>query len=596
MTKSPIRIKRPGANVERQAPDHLSADQIDQLATNITSIVKAESQILTNALEQEDGFVNDYGDHIVAPELNPEILASFVEQNDALAQCIAAMEVNVDGTGYEICRADKQPLTDADREEIGKHQEFLDEVYPTMSLTTLRRKVRRHKESVGYGCIEVMRNTAGEIVFLRPLDSKSIRLCKLQKAVPVKKKLVRGGEEATFTIQQRQRRFVQKVNNKKVYFKEYGTTRDLDKKTGEWSDQKLPSGKRASEILYLMVNKSVKTPYGYPRWINQLPSVMGSRMAEELNLEYFGSGGIPPIMVFIAGGAMGEEARKHINSLLKGKAKDKLRGLVADIHSTSGTVEKGGGVDVKVETFDSARQQDSMFENYDDRCEKRVRSSFRLPPLFVGKADDYSFASVYASYTLAEAQVFKPEREEFDELFNATIMRELTGGKYKIKSNPLTVSDITNKLKGLELAAKYRVVTENQLREGLNMAADLSIPIKEQDEELQAPILTPLGHQRNPPGEPPTPKPVVTGQAAQRPAVSKADLSHLADIAQDYATLLMTDASSSDWEEMEQIMKGLDDMERNMVDMLASARVFAVTYNDSAGITELFGCVTETEH
>jgi hypothetical protein len=33
-----------------------------------------------------------------------------------------------------------------------------------------------------------------------------------------------------------------------------------------------------------------------------------------------------------------------------------------------------------------------MFEGYDAKCEVRVRRSFRLPPIFVGEASDYSFA------------------------------------------------------------------------------------------------------------------------------------------------------------------------------------------------------------
>jgi capsid portal protein len=51
--------------------------------------------------------------------------------------------------------------------------------------------------------------------------------------------------------------------------------------------------------------------------------------------------------------------------------------------------------------------------------------SARLPPLFLGYAADYNFATAQTSYMVAEARVFEPERTEFDDLMNKTIIKEL---------------------------------------------------------------------------------------------------------------------------------------------------------------------------
>src|SRR5690606_20257571 len=98
---------------------------------------------------------------------------------------------------------------------------------------------------------------------------------------------------------------------------------------------------------------------------------------------------------------------------------------VIETISTGGSLENASQVRVTVERFGAERQSDSMFEKYDERCEKRVRRAWRLPPLFVGASDDYNYASAFASYMHAEAQIFAPERAEFDEIINRTIMREL---------------------------------------------------------------------------------------------------------------------------------------------------------------------------
>ena len=60
----------------------------------------------------------------------------------------------------------------------------------------------------------------------------------------------------------------------------------------------------ANEIIWLTLHKDTQSPYGYPRWISQLPSVIGSRAAEESNFHLLQSGGIPPVLVTITGGTL----------------------------------------------------------------------------------------------------------------------------------------------------------------------------------------------------------------------------------------------------------------------------------------------------
>jgi len=276
----------------------------------------------------------------------------------------------------------------------------------------------------------------------------------------------------------RERRFAQIQGAKVVYFKEYGASRDLDRNTGKWAEpgEVLPVVDRASEVLYFRVHEDAATSYGVPRWINQIPSVLGSRKAEELNLEFFNAGGLPPAMVFIAGGELTNEVRKNLQLYMSGKGSSYHRAAVVEVPSTGGTVDSVGNVKVTVERFGSERMQDSMFENYDARCEDRVRGAFRLPPIFVGKSKEYSFATAFASYTVAEAQVFVPEREEFDEVINNTLMRELND-EYVFRSLPLTVNDVQTQLEALGLVADK--LTPEGLVMAVNEATGMSLKVDE---------------------------------------------------------------------------------------------------------------------
>jgi capsid portal protein len=51
--------------------------------------------------------------------------------------------------------------------------------------------------------------------------------------------------------------------------------------------------------------------------------------------------------------------------------------------------------------------------------------AFRIPPILLGMLDRANFAIVYASYLVAENQVFRPERDLFDEMVNRLILPEL---------------------------------------------------------------------------------------------------------------------------------------------------------------------------
>jgi hypothetical protein len=81
-----------------------------------------------------------------------------------------------------------------------------------------------------------------------------------------------------------------------------------------------------------------------------------------------------------------------------------------------------------------------------------VRTGFRLPPLFTGRAADYNYATAVVAYMVAEEQVFQPERAEFDATMNSTIMKALGCTDILMKSNGITLKNVDSQIKGLTLA------------------------------------------------------------------------------------------------------------------------------------------------
>src|SRR5438477_1088907 len=141
-----------------------------------------------------------------------------------------------------------------------------------------------------------------------------------------------------------------------------GSPMHLNKYNGIWEDGKgadtcgavtseLDIGDRATEVLHLTCIPHPIFPYGVPRWIHQLPSVLGSRKAEEWNLGFFEQGGIPPMLIIIQGGEAADNVEEAIKNMFYSAGPQKTTAAIMQVQSTSGDLESAGSVKVTVERF-----------------------------------------------------------------------------------------------------------------------------------------------------------------------------------------------------------------------------------------------------
>jgi len=578
-----------------------------------SDVQKAESGVLgSNSFAPEDAFTGLYysvgkSSIIIAPPYIPSSLMQLVPKNNTLNQCITAMEVNIDGTGAEI--VPETADTKDDEKRKGEIEAFFKEPYPEVSMVTMRRELRRDLEITGNAYIEVLRNIAGEVIFIRRVPSLHMRICRLSKPVTVPKTVIRAGKEFTVNVSVRERPYAQMVGSRVVYFREFNSSRKLDKTSGEWAakGKKLSASKEATEVIHLTVIKDSLTPYGIPRWVNQTPSVLGSRKAEVHNLDFFDSGGLPPVLITVSGGQMIEGTRKALESYLNG-SKDKHRAAIVEAYTSGGAVGSAGNVKINVEQFGSAKVNDSMFENYDERCEERVRGSFRLPPIFVGKALAYNFATAQASYLVAEAQVFEPEREEFDTIMNVTLMKALGADGLVYKSNPIKSNNVDSQLKAIGMASGNGVTKQSTV-DALNGVADLNLEFDEQQakaEQNAAKALAdaankqavpPQGGQPVDPNANPTKKKPPKGASVKNTndKVKKADGFSILELADKWAAVAEGEHDFSQDELL--VMKGTIEnytpSESVMFYNTVAAKVFPGMKEDPAGAMEMVECLAD---
>jgi PBSX family phage portal protein len=418
---------------------------------------KADSQLVVGASELPADEFKALGVYfsekspqaqILAPEFHPTLLKSLVYANNTLMQCVETMEVNIDGTGFEVVKIDEDSADD--EVEKGLLESFFKEPFPKQAWSAIRRLLRRDLESTGNGYLEVLRYLDGGIAAVRHLDSSHMRLLRLSEPRRLQRTVERGGKATSMSMWTRERRYCQVMGTKIVYYREFGASQHVNMDTGDWGTD-VPVDQRGTEILHFTLIPGIDSSYGVPRWINNLPSVLGSRRAEELNLDFFDAGGLPPAIIFVKGGAVAANVSESLNNYMDGNANERKRALVVEIESSGGTLDHSSSVDVSVERF-GASATDPMMTAYDERCASAVRQAFRLSALFSGNTEKFNYATAKASYLLTDTQVFKPERDEFDDLVNMTIVRELGAKTYRVVSKPLSVSDTTEKLNALMLA------------------------------------------------------------------------------------------------------------------------------------------------
>ncbi len=467
----------------------------------VVSAKKAKKVVYSRQLQPDDVFVGEYDRFgLIVPPYSPTQLYSLYESSSILSPHIDAYQRNIDGFDpiFKYIGPPGQKDSDAAKQDRKNLVDFFKRANESQSFGTVRRAMRLDYEVLGYGFIEITRSNDGEIACIYSIKAKYIRLARLKGEIQQKVTvyLPRGGKKKPITILKKFRRFAQVLSgaatNDIRWFKEYGDNRNMDAKTGKFESKDNPVTDLASELIYF---KNGNDTYGLPRWVGNILGVMGVRSADYINYDLFDSQGIPPLVIMVSGGILTQDSIDTLETLLK-QAKgyqnfSKL--LLLEAESSSGGIDDKMVPKVSLESLRGARAEDAMFQKYISSTEDKVRMDFRLPQIYVGRSSDYNRAVIEHSRIIAEEQVFEPERNIEDEVYNNTIMREIGSEFWEFKSGgpPLVTGE--GLLRGFDSVSKTGILTINQSLEIANRAMGLDFEeIKEEWADFPLTIVTRL--------------------------------------------------------------------------------------------------------
>lgn len=418
---------------------------------------------------------------VIAPPYEMQTIATVFERSNILRQCIEAYVTNICKFGLRVIPITENTKIDEKEKEV--LESFIQSANTEESLVTVKSKEVYDFEKYGYGYFEVVRNARKVPTLLRHVKSYTMRICSRdEELIPVTVEVARGGSRSSVTEYRRFRKYVQSVSGRQTYFKEFGDPRDMDYRDGRYAsrDTPVPKDFLATEILH--EKQYSEDAYGIPRWISQMPSILGSRESEEVNLRYFEDNTIPPIMMTVAGGRLTRQSFQNLNKLLteQGIGRDRQNQiiLIEAVPETVGLEDKGT-VQIKIDKLTDARPSDGLFKDYDSSNIDKVRSAFRIPSVVIGRADQVNFATASTSLYIAETQVFEPERAVHDEFLNKRFVNHPKGLNLKtvcLQSRGPRVTNPDQVIKTLTAVNVMGGLTPRTAIDLVNETMQLSIP------------------------------------------------------------------------------------------------------------------------
>lgn len=424
---------------------------------------------------------------IVPTVFNYRDLLRIFMNSTVLRECVDSIRTNVESYGFdmEYIGPTGQQQSRASLNEQMRLERLL------QSLTSDGRDLRQHredsridKEVLGARAFEVIEDAVGRVVSFEHVPMVTLRMTRKDR-VPTQIEV--PDANGRMTIRSRRfRRFVQtRSDGKRTYFKEFGDPRPIDPKDGSVNPA-LPIEDQATAIYYDAIYFP-GNPCGVPRWVGAIPALLGAREAEMVNLEFFRDNAIPAMAVLVSGGALTEESFEKIEAYISGvrgrQSMNRIVVLEATAEGSDAAAIDGSlpAPRVDLKPMLSERQHEGLFKNYVDEAERKARQAFRLPPVYIGSANDYNRASAFASMMTADQQIFVPERMSFDFMFDRIVMSSHNFRYWRIRSagpgltDPQEVARIVNSL------GREGAFTPNMAIKLANRFLDADIPLIKED-------------------------------------------------------------------------------------------------------------------
>ena len=417
------------------------------------------------------------GNNILDPKYNPYYLVQLLDLYTYHASCVEAVAVDSTGIDYSLKPVEGVEPIDAEKARL---EEVLNNSTPSIN-TQLQRMVY-DRRSIGYGAIEIIRDTTSksDIKRLKHIPAHTLRRHTDQKRVV---HINSNGKKVWFVI----------------YGKNYnsdGELCDVDADTGEFKPyNSLPPHQRANELLWSMEYAPGTDYYGRPPIISCLGSIKGDISAVRYNYSFFENYGMPKFAVTVTGDFADYDVDPtdedyDITQTLRYRISQQIREVIKNPHSaiciTIPSEGEEGNVDLKITPL-SVQTEEGHFRMYRKDTRDEVIHSHHVDPSRLGVYDAGSLNGGNSDNTMASYKygTIAPIKAECEALINL-IAKELDVTTWRFCIEEVAPIDYNKDLALADFLFSRGAMTIKDLIDNFGSKFGLDIEGEEDDYYLNA--------------------------------------------------------------------------------------------------------------
>ena len=411
------------------------------------------------------------GYNILNPKYNPYYLVELLDLYTYHAACVEAVAVDTTGVNYTLKPIEGVEPIDAEKARL---EEVLENSTPSIN-TQLQRMVY-DRRSIGYGAIEIIRDTTSksDIKRLKHIPAHTLRRhTDLKRVVHINSM----GKKVWFVI----------------YGKNYnddGELCDIDADTGEFKPyNSLPPHQRANELLWSMEYAPGTDYYGRPPIISCLGSIKGDISAVRYNYSFFENYGMPKFAITVTGDFADYDVEPDdpdydYTKTLKYRISEQIREVIKNPHSaiciTIPSEGEEGNVDLKITPL-SVQTEEGHFRMYRKDTRDEVIHSHHVDPSRLGIYDAGNLNGTNANQTSNSYKygTIAPIKSECEALINL-IGKELEVNTWKFSIEDVAPIDYNDDLKLADFLFARGAMTIRDLID--NFGSKFGLDVEDEDD------------------------------------------------------------------------------------------------------------------
>ena len=411
------------------------------------------------------------GYNILNPKYNPYYLVELLDLYTYHAACVEAVAVDATGVNYTLKPIEGVEPIDAERDRF---LEVLDNSTPSIN-TQLQRMVY-DRRSIGYGAIEIIRESTSksDIIRLKHIPAHTLRRHADQKRVL---HINSSGKKVWFVI----------------YGKNYddeGNLCDIDADTGEFHPYNtLEASRKANELLWSMEYAPGTDYYGRPPIVSCLGSIKGDISAVRYNNSFFDNYGMPKFAITVTGDFADydidpEDPEYDYTKTLRYRISEQIREVIKNPHSaiciTIPSEGEEGNVDLKITPL-SVQTEEGHFRMYRKDTRDEVIHSHHVDPSRLGIYDAGNLNGTNANQTSNSYKygTIAPIKSECEALINL-IGKELEVNTWKFSIEDVAPIDYNDDLKLADFLFARGAMTIRDLID--NFGSKFGLDIEDEDD------------------------------------------------------------------------------------------------------------------